>query len=108
MYVADDSPSTASPGTASGATANNIDLDEPTLDDISMQDSSEDGDEEMEARAPRGPPCAVPYFLGIGEAIHHPANIEVPLDHRTFISRHSMNMKFTDCDDRSDTLSLLT
>uniref|UniRef100_A0A8D0GE12 Hypoxia inducible factor 3 subunit alpha n=1 Tax=Sphenodon punctatus TaxID=8508 RepID=A0A8D0GE12_SPHPU len=36
----------------------------------------------------------------ICEAIPHPANIETPLDSGTFLSRHSMDMKFTYCDDR--------
>nr|WNN25249.1 hypoxia-inducible factor 1 [Glottidia pyramidata] len=36
----------------------------------------------------------------IGEPIPHPSNIEVPLDSRTFLSRHSMDMKYTFCDDR--------
>ncbi|XP_039181075.1 hypoxia-inducible factor 3-alpha isoform X2 [Crotalus tigris] len=36
----------------------------------------------------------------ICEAILHPANIETPLDSGTFLSRHTMDMKFTYCDDR--------
>ncbi|XP_066494340.1 hypoxia-inducible factor 3-alpha isoform X2 [Tiliqua scincoides] len=36
----------------------------------------------------------------ICEAIPHPANIETPLDSSTFLSRHTMDMKFTYCDDR--------
>ncbi|ETE63160.1 Hypoxia-inducible factor 3-alpha, partial [Ophiophagus hannah] len=35
----------------------------------------------------------------ICEAIPHPANIETPLDSGTFLSRHTMDMKFTYCDD---------
>ncbi|XP_077351069.1 endothelial PAS domain-containing protein 1b [Festucalex cinctus] len=34
------------------------------------------------------------------QPVPHPANIEAPLDSRTFLSRHSMDMKFTYCDDR--------
>lgn len=34
------------------------------------------------------------------EPITHPSNIDTPLDSRTFLSRHSMDMKFTYCDDR--------
>ncbi|XP_059841722.1 endothelial PAS domain-containing protein 1b [Hypanus sabinus] len=34
------------------------------------------------------------------EPIQHPSNIEVPLDCKTFLSRHSMDMKFTYCDER--------
>ncbi|KAG8143621.1 hypothetical protein E2320_000813 [Naja naja] len=36
----------------------------------------------------------------ICEAIPHPANIDTPLDSGTFLSRHTMDMKFTYCDDR--------
>uniref|UniRef100_A0A8D0CF76 Hypoxia-inducible factor 3-alpha n=1 Tax=Salvator merianae TaxID=96440 RepID=A0A8D0CF76_SALMN len=36
----------------------------------------------------------------ICEAIPHPANIEKPLDSGTFLSRHTMDMKFTYCDER--------
>ncbi|XP_023182731.1 endothelial PAS domain-containing protein 1-like [Xiphophorus maculatus] len=34
------------------------------------------------------------------EPIPHPSNIDVPLDSRTFLSRHSMDMKFTYCDEK--------
>ncbi|XP_052766769.1 hypoxia-inducible factor 1-alpha-like isoform X2 [Mya arenaria] len=66
-------------------------------DDVLMRDPEEE-DSEDEVRPFK--PHPMPHFLAIAEGIHHPANIEVPLDRRTFISRHSMNMKFTDCDDR--------
>ncbi|XP_022097956.1 hypoxia-inducible factor 1-alpha-like [Acanthaster planci] len=36
----------------------------------------------------------------IAMPIHHPANIEIPMDEQTFLTRHSMDMKFTYCDDR--------
>ncbi|XP_075899136.1 endothelial PAS domain-containing protein 1b isoform X2 [Nelusetta ayraudi] len=34
------------------------------------------------------------------EPIPHPSSIETPMDSRTFVSRHSMDMKFTYCDER--------
>uniref|UniRef100_A0A3B4ZQU0 Endothelial PAS domain protein 1 n=1 Tax=Stegastes partitus TaxID=144197 RepID=A0A3B4ZQU0_9TELE len=34
------------------------------------------------------------------EPIPHPSNIDTPLDSRTFLSRHSMDMKFTYCDEK--------
>lgn len=34
------------------------------------------------------------------EPIPHPSHIDLPLDSSTFMSRHSMDMKFTYCDDR--------
>ncbi|XP_041419938.1 endothelial PAS domain protein 1 S homeolog isoform X1 [Xenopus laevis] len=34
------------------------------------------------------------------QPIQHPSNIDIPLDSKTFLSRHSMDMKFSYCDDR--------
>ncbi|KAM6221943.1 endothelial PAS domain-containing protein 1 [Rhynchocyon petersi] len=34
------------------------------------------------------------------EPIQHPSHVDIPLDSKTFLSRHSMDMKFTYCDDR--------
>ncbi|XP_043992501.1 endothelial PAS domain-containing protein 1b [Gambusia affinis] len=34
------------------------------------------------------------------EPIPHPSNIDAPLDSRTFLSRHSMDMKFMYCDEK--------
>ncbi|XP_064411698.1 endothelial PAS domain-containing protein 1b isoform X2 [Latimeria chalumnae] len=34
------------------------------------------------------------------QPIPHPSNIDIPLDSKTFLSRHSMDMKFTYCDER--------
>ncbi|AWP16485.1 Hypoxia-inducible factor 1 alpha [Scophthalmus maximus] len=42
----------------------------------------------------------VPYMVLICDPIQHPSNIEVPLDAKTFLSRHTMDMKFTYCDER--------
>lgn len=39
-------------------------------------------------------------FIGIARLIPHPSNIEVPLDSRTFLSKHSLNMKFSYVDDK--------
>ncbi|CAJ0968653.1 unnamed protein product [Ranitomeya imitator] len=36
----------------------------------------------------------------ICEPIPHPSNIEFPLDSKTFLSRHSLDMKFSYCDER--------
>ncbi|XP_066550518.1 hypoxia-inducible factor 1-alpha isoform X2 [Amia ocellicauda] len=40
------------------------------------------------------------YLVVICEPIPHPSNIEVPLDSKTFLSRHSLDMKFSYCDER--------
>ncbi|XP_031634173.1 protein similar isoform X2 [Contarinia nasturtii] len=39
-------------------------------------------------------------FIGIARLIPHPSNIEVPLDSKTFLSKHSLNMKFSYVDDK--------
>ncbi|XP_067276977.1 hypoxia inducible factor 1 subunit alpha a isoform X2 [Pseudorasbora parva] len=43
--------------------------------------------------------CSMNLVL-ICEPIPHPANIEAPLDSRTFLSRHTLDMRFTYCDER--------
>nr|UEP53765.1 hypoxia-inducible factor-1alpha [Plecoglossus altivelis] len=42
----------------------------------------------------------VPFLVLICDPIPHPSNIEVPLDSKTFLSRHTLDMKFTYCDER--------
>ncbi|KAK3554474.1 hypothetical protein QTP70_023482, partial [Hemibagrus guttatus] len=42
----------------------------------------------------------VSYLVLICEPIPHPANIEVLLDSRTFLSKHSLDMRFSYCDER--------
>ncbi|KAL4237951.1 Hypoxia-inducible factor 1-alpha [Mactra antiquata] len=68
--------------------------------DVHMRDADDDYESDDEDNARVYKPQPLPHFLAIGEAIRHPSNIEVPLDKRTFISRHSMNMRFTHCDER--------
>ncbi|XP_066532696.1 hypoxia inducible factor 1 subunit alpha b [Hoplias malabaricus] len=46
----------------------------------------------------REPP--ITYLVLICEPIPHPSNIEVPLDSKTFLSRHTLDMKFSYCDER--------
>nr|WNL52992.1 hypoxia-inducible factor 1 alpha subunit [Sinonovacula constricta] len=74
----------------------NMCVDDEDSRELEMMEA-DDGEELMEK------PCrtrALPHLIAIGEPIPHPSNIEVPLDKRTFLSRHSLNMRFTDCDDR--------
>lgn len=40
------------------------------------------------------------YFVAFGEPIPHPSNIEVPLGSQTFLSQHSMDMRFTIWDEK--------
>lgn len=53
---------------------------------------------EQKSNGQKEPP--VPYLVLICDPIPHPSNIEVPLDTKTFLSRHTMDMKFTYCDER--------
>ncbi|XP_078389329.1 hypoxia-inducible factor 1-alpha-like isoform X2 [Cetorhinus maximus] len=40
------------------------------------------------------------FLMMICEPIPHPSNIEISLDSKTFLSRHSLDMKFTYCDQK--------
>ncbi|XP_074037050.1 hypoxia-inducible factor 1-alpha isoform X3 [Leptinotarsa decemlineata] len=40
-------------------------------------------------------------FIAVGQPIPHPSNIETPLPHQTFLTKHSLDMKFTHADDES-------
>ncbi|XP_014772617.1 uncharacterized protein LOC106870896 [Octopus bimaculoides] len=40
------------------------------------------------------------YFVAFGEPIPHPSNIEIPLGSQTFLSQHSMDMRFTIWDEK--------
>nr|XP_039247709.1 hypoxia-inducible factor 1-alpha-like [Styela clava] len=44
------------------------------------------------------------YMVAYCEPIPHPTNIEMVLDHSTFLSRHSLDMKFTVCERVNDLL----
>ncbi|XP_059143272.1 hypoxia-inducible factor 1-alpha-like isoform X2 [Physella acuta] len=46
-----------------------------------------------------------PYLVAVAEPIPHPANIEIPLDSKTFLSKHSMDMHFIFCDERIEELA---
>ncbi|KAI4874876.1 hypothetical protein NFI96_034447, partial [Prochilodus magdalenae] len=41
------------------------------------------------------------------EPIPHPSNVDTPLDSKTFMSRHNMDMKFIYCDERHVVLSII-
>ncbi|XP_037128014.1 endothelial PAS domain-containing protein 1b [Syngnathus acus] len=63
------------------------------------------GQLKMYTGAPQRPACAfkepaLTCTLLMCRPVPHPANMEAPLDSRTFLSRHGMDMKFTYCDDR--------
>ena len=71
-------------------------MEEADADDLNDYDEH-DG---VQIEVNRSKPKSLPHVLAICETIPHPSNIEVPLDGNTFTSRHNMNMKFTDCDER--------
>lgn len=50
-----------------------------------------------DSECPSGPQLCL---VAIGEPIPHPANIEIPLGYQTFLSKHSLDMKFTYADDK--------
>ncbi|KAJ3637776.1 hypothetical protein MTP99_001208 [Tenebrio molitor] len=39
-------------------------------------------------------------LVAVGQPIPHPSNIEAPLPRQTFLTKHSLDMKFTDADDK--------
>lgn len=39
-------------------------------------------------------------LVAVGRPIPHPSNIEIPLDSKTFLSKHSLDMKFTYVDEK--------
>ncbi|KAK9681186.1 PAS fold [Popillia japonica] len=39
-------------------------------------------------------------LIAIGQPIPHPSNIEAPLPHQTFLTKHSLDMKFTYADEK--------
>lgn len=40
-----------------------------------------------------------PSLVAVGRPIPHPSNIEIPLDSKTFLTKHSLDMKFTYIDE---------
>ncbi|KAI8425279.1 hypothetical protein MSG28_007060 [Choristoneura fumiferana] len=41
----------------------------------------------------------MPSLVAVGRPIPHPSNIEIPLDSKTFLTKHSLDMKFTYIDE---------
>lgn len=58
--------------------------------------NNQDGDEPMPMT--NSQQCLV----AIAEPIPHPANIETPLGHHTFLSKHTLDMKFSYADDKME------
>lgn len=65
-------------------------------EDSGLEDNGSIGETSFTKRTNNKEHCLV----AIGEPIPHPANIEIPLDKQTFLSKHSLDMKFTYADDK--------
>nr|WNN25258.1 hypoxia-inducible factor 1 [Leptosynapta clarki] len=84
------------------AKGKNVNLKSATYKVIQCTGHIRLSESESTAHGYRKPP--VPCMVMIGSPIPHPSNIETPLDSKTFLTRHSMDMKFTDCDERIEEL----
>ncbi|XP_076358893.1 hypoxia-inducible factor 1-alpha-like isoform X2 [Tachypleus tridentatus] len=58
----------------------------------------------MEEQSYKTDHTPISFFISVGEPIPHPSNIEILLDKQTFLSRHSLDMKFTYVDERIEDL----
>lgn len=45
-------------------------------------------------------PTAGHFLVLVGDPIPHPSNIEMPLDSYTFLTKHSLDMKYTYVDEK--------
>ncbi|KAK3728115.1 hypothetical protein RRG08_009016 [Elysia crispata] len=78
----------------------------PSFSPASKTSGSESSDELSSPG--QGSTTGFPFLVGVAEPIPHPSNIEVPLDSKTFLSKHSMDMHFLFCDDRIEELAGFT
>lgn len=68
---------------------------EPDFDGF---DGNATADDEPEEHAKRGMPSH--FLVLIADPIPHPSNIELPLDGYTFLTKHSLDMKYTYVDEK--------
>ncbi|XP_043273763.1 hypoxia-inducible factor 1-alpha isoform X2 [Venturia canescens] len=68
-------------------------------DEDSSEYSSKE-EEDTEIVRSNGSGCTGASLVIVGSPIPHPSNIEIPLGRQTFLSKHSLNMKFTYADER--------
>lgn len=73
--------------------AREAELNDDNDDDDMMGD--EGLPEEVVAKPPTGH-----FLVLIADPIPHPSNIEMPLDSYTFLTKHSLDMKYTYVDDK--------
>ncbi|XP_054264279.1 hypoxia-inducible factor 1-alpha-like isoform X2 [Macrosteles quadrilineatus] len=67
---------------------------------VSSDTQSDNGSSSDEGIDTGSSPGSQLCLVAIGEPIPHPANIEIPLGYQTFLSKHSLDMKFTYADDK--------
>lgn len=77
---------------ATASTANSYSQERAFEED---DDLLTDDDLEAEVKAP------ISHFLVmVGDPIPHPSNIEMPLDSYTFLTKHTLDMKYTYVDEK--------
>lgn len=68
----------------------------PTEEKTKDQDSTDSDEDKTDVKK-----CSnTGALVAVGRPIPHPANIETPLYSMTFITKHGLDMKFTDTDER--------
>lgn len=67
----------------------------------SSSDSTKEEDEKREKAEDESTVCDTgASLILVGCPIPHPSNIEIPLGRHTFLSKHSLSMKFTYADEK--------
>lgn len=69
-----------------------------TTDCIKAEENSDDSKDADIIRENK--PKKFGSLIAIGRPIPHPSNIEIPLDSKTFLSKHNLDMKFTYVDEK--------
>lgn len=72
--------------------------EDDTSNDIKSTNITEDNNNNEEMNAEKKL-VKVSSLIAVGRPIPHPSNIEIPLGIKTFLSKHSLDMKFTYTDD---------
>lgn len=68
------------------------------VDSIKSEESSDDSKDGEIIKENKPKKCG--SLIAIGRPIPHPSNIEIPLDSKTFLSKHNLDMKFTYVDEK--------
>lgn len=68
-------------------------VDDKAAKSPERNNNSDDKTDEEDKKAKTG------TLVAVARPIPHPSNIEIPLDSKTFLSKHSLDMKFTYTDE---------